>query len=112
VKSTVFVAVMAALLSVPALAKNDKDANGAESSAARPAKNVARGEQLPPGWQKKLNRVQRLEPDLYRLAEPVPDYLRLTLPVGKLGSVDVRLEGKIVRLDRATHEILNVFDIR
>ena len=72
-------------------------------------KKAASG-QLPPGWQKKLQKGRPLEPDLYRLAQPVPVSMRSTLPAGPKGSVVIRLDSKIVRLNGATHVILNVFD--
>ncbi len=105
-----FVVLLLALVSAqPVVAKSDR---GAESLPPGLQKKVARGGQLPPGWEKKLQKGKLLEPELYDLAQPVPDAIRVTLPVGPNGSVEIRLEGKIVRLHRATHEILDVFDIR
>ncbi len=107
----VLVVLMVALVSGPVMAKSDKGPHGAEPLPHGLAKKVARGGHLPPGWQKKLQKGKPLEPELYRLAQPVPDSIRVKLPVGPNGSVEIRLEGKIVRLHRATHEILDVFDI-
>jgi hypothetical protein len=108
---TVLVAVLAAAIAAPALAKNDKQ-QGAASLPPGLQKKVSRGGQLPPGWQKRLQKGRPLEAELYRQAEPVPEQLRLKLPVGEAGSIDIRLEGKIVRLERASREILDVFDIQ
>jgi len=106
--NTVVLALLAALLAAPVMAKNDKG----EELPPGLQKKVVRGGQLPPGWQKRLQKGKPLEAELYRAAEPVPEQLRLKLPIGPAGSVELRLEGKIVRIDRTTREILDVFDIR
>lgn len=106
-----FVPLLAALLCVPALAKDNRGQQGEEPLPPGLQKKVERGGRLPPGWQMKLQRGRVLEPDLYRLGEPVSAELRVKLPVGPAGSVEIRLESKIVRINRASHEILDVFDI-
>ena len=73
-------------------------------------KKAASG-RLPPGWEKKLQRGQMLSPEVYAVAEPLPAQLVAQLPIGPLGSVTVRVEGKIVRLLEATHEIIDILDL-
>jgi len=52
-----------------------------------------------------------LEPDLYRLAQPVPVAMRSHLPAGPKGSVVIRLDSKLVLLNGSNHVILDVFDV-
>lgn len=108
----IFVVMLAALLCTPAMAKSDKGQKGAEPLPQGMEKKAASGGQLPQGWQKKLQKGRPLEPDLYRMAQPVPVAMRSKLPAGPKGSVMIRLDSKIVRLNGATRVILDVFDIR
>lgn len=66
---------------------------------------------LPPGWERKLQRGQVLSPDLYALAEPLPPQLVAQLPIGPVGTLTVRVEGKLIRLLEATHEIIDILDL-
>lgn len=104
--------LLAALLCGPAIAKSDKGDHGAENLSPGMEKKVSRGGQLPPGWEKRLQKGKPLAPELYSRAQPVTDAMRVKLPVGPNGSMEIRLDGKIVRLHKATHEILDVFEIR
>ncbi len=99
------------LLSLSAQAKNPHS-EGVASDGLPPGleKKVARGGQLPPGWERKLKVGEPLERDLYRQAEPVSDSIKTQLPAGPAGSIEVKLEGKVVRLYKATREIINVFE--
>jgi hypothetical protein len=104
--------VSALLLSVPAQAKNPHSGEGA-SGGLPPGlqKKVARGGKLPPGWEKKLKIGHPLETDLYRQAAHVPESIKTRLPAGPAGTIEVKLEGKVVRLYKATREIINVFEL-
>ncbi|WP_160152257.1 hypothetical protein [Microbulbifer sp. ALW1] len=64
-------------------------------------KKVERGGELPPGWKKKLQRGYVLEDAIYRHAVIVQ-------PVDRHGLVTVRIEGELVRLVHATHEIVDI----
>lgn len=64
-------------------------------------KKVERGGELPPGWQKKLQVGTVLEPDIYSHAVVVK-------PLDKYGYVTVSIEGEVVRLIQATHEIVDI----
>ncbi|WGL15857.1 hypothetical protein PVT68_13890 [Microbulbifer bruguierae] len=64
-------------------------------------KKVERGGELPPGWKKKLVRGHVLEDTIYRHAVIVK-------PVDRHGLVTVRIEGELVRLIHATHEIVDI----
>lgn len=86
-----------ALASVNVQAKPDK------SKGLPPGlqKKVARGKALPPGWQKKLAVGQRMDKAVY-------DHGEVVVPVDKKGILTVRVEGKLVRLMSATHEIVEI----
>ncbi|MBI3851443.1 MAG: hypothetical protein HY298_14380 [Verrucomicrobia bacterium] len=75
------------------------------------AKKVARGGSLPPGWQNKLVKGEILSPEMYRQCDPLPDEVLVRLPPPPSGTVLVTIQGKVVRLVRATLEILDVFDV-
>jgi hypothetical protein len=76
------------------------------------AKKVARGGELPPGWQKKCVRGEILSEPVFKVSHPLPHELIVKLPPPPTGTIMVAIDGKIVRLAKATREILDVFDIR
>jgi hypothetical protein len=76
------------------------------------AKKVARGGDLPPGWQKKCVRGEILPEPVFKAAHPLPHELIVKLPPPPVGTITVAIDGKIVRLAKATREILDVFDVR
>lgn len=75
-------------------------------------KKISRGGSLPPGWQKKLEKGSILDDELFERAEPVSSSIRATLPLGDQGSIDLRLETKVIRLKAGSHEIEAIFDIK
>jgi len=75
------------------------------------AKKVARGGSLPPGWQKKCVRGEIMPPEVYRQCHPLPQEVVVKLPPPPPGTILVAVHGKIVRLIKASHEILDVFDV-
>jgi hypothetical protein len=108
--------VLAGLLLVaPVQAKNPHDDAGYQGgqSDLPPGlqKKVARGGSLPPGWQRKLQIGEPLEEGLYQRSRPVSDTLKASLPAGPAGTIEVKLEGKVVRLYEATREILDIFEL-
>lgn len=86
-------------------------ATGAGSAVAKPDKSgdlppglqkkVNRGGELPPGWKKKLRPGYVLEDAIYSHAV-------IVRPVDSRGIVTVRIEGELVRLMHATHEIVDI----
>jgi hypothetical protein len=74
-------------------------------------KKVARGKALPPGWQKKLNPGEVMDDDVFKVAVELPDELKKKLPKQADDTMLIRVEGKVVRVLKATKEILDVFDI-
>lgn len=69
------------------------------------------GKPLPPGWQKKCVPGQIMPPAVFEVAQPLPAPLVAKLPPPAPGVITVTVEGKVVRLLKATHEILDVFDV-
>lgn len=78
-------------------AKSDKE----QSLSPGLQKRIARGEQLPPGWQKKLNLGEKLDADIYHNAH-------IVVPVDHHGIITVQIEDKIVRLIKASREIVEI----
>jgi hypothetical protein len=75
------------------------------------AKKVARGGSLPPGWEKKCVSGQIMAPDIFALCHPLPPEITIKLPPPPHGTLIVAVHGKVFRLAKATHEILDVFDV-
>ena len=75
------------------------------------AKKVAAGGELPPGWQKKCVRGEVLPAVVFKHCHPLPHEILVKLPPPPHGTIMVAIDGKIVRLAKATHEILDVFDL-
>jgi hypothetical protein len=64
-------------------------------------KKAARGEPLPPGWQRKLAPGYQLPIHIYHHHEVVK-------PVDRDGLITVRIDGRLLRLVEATHEIIDI----
>jgi hypothetical protein len=77
------------------------------------AKKAARGGTLPPGWEKKCVAGETLPPEVYAECHPLPGELvvKLPPPPEPVLTVTVAVGGKVVRLVKATREILDVFDV-
>ena len=99
-------------LAVAAAPLHAKKPGSEESLPKGLQKKVARGGELPPGWQKKLQKGQVLDQTVVSHGEPVSSQIRVQLPIGDKGSMDITLDGKVIRLNEKTRQILNVFEIR
>jgi hypothetical protein len=75
------------------------------------AKKLVNGSDLPPGWQKKCVRGEVMPRLVYDSCHPLPKELIEKLPPQPPGTILVAVEGKVVRLAKATREILDVFGI-
>ncbi len=87
-----------------------------EGKRARPlppglARKAARGGKLPPGWEKKCVRGETMPVAVYEQSRPLPTELVVKLPPPPELTLTVAVDGKIVRLLKATHEIVDVFDV-
>jgi hypothetical protein len=74
-------------------------------------KKVARGGELPPGWQKKVARGEVLDVEVHANSEQLPLGVIEKLPSQPEGTEIIRVEGKIIRLIKATRTILDAFDL-
>lgn len=105
------VALLVALsMALPAEAKKPAAEGGDVPHGMQ--KKVARGGELPPGWQKRLKKGEVLAPEVVSHGEPVSEQLRVKLPVGEKGSIDITLDGKVIRLDEVSRKVLDVFEVR
>jgi hypothetical protein len=75
------------------------------------AKKVERGGDLPPGWQRKCVPGAVIHPDVYKRCEPLPQEVVVKLPPPPPDTIVVTIEGRVLRLARATLEILDVFEV-
>ena len=66
-------------------------------------KKLEKGQALPPGWEKKLVVGNHLEQDIYRQGD-------IVIPLDSRGLLTIRLEGKLVRLVKATREIVEILE--
>ncbi len=89
--------ISAALISSPVYAK--KDRGGSLPPGLQ--KKIARGGALPPGWQKKLQKGATMQRDVYNQGAIIK-------PVDAAGVITIRIDGKIIRLMKATREIVDI----
>ena len=108
---TLVTALMVSLLVVASPVHAKKPGSDENALPKGLQKKVARGGELPPGWQKKLRKGEVLDQSVLEKAEPVPKQVRVKLPIGEQGSVDISIDGKVIRMDERTRKILDVFDI-
>lgn len=97
-KKIAIITGMAALIALPAAGVMAKPHDDLPQGLKKKAE---RGGELPPGWKKKLQRGAILEPEIYRHGVIVK-------PVDSHGIVTVSIEGELVRLVHATHEIVDI----
>ncbi|WP_319380978.1 hypothetical protein [Thiomicrorhabdus sp.] len=86
----------------------DDDSSQAIGSSGKPLppglqKNAERGKPLPPGWQKKLRKGDVLGDDIYRRGQVV-------VPLGKDGSISIKVDGTIIRMMEKTRRILDIIE--
>lgn len=75
------------------------------------AKKLERGGKLPPGWQKKCVAGEIMPPAVYDQCHALPPDLVVKLPPPPEPTLTVTVGGKIVRILKASREILDVFDV-
>lgn len=94
------VLVLALMVSQPGMAKppgGGHDQKGVPSHGHAQQGPQKHG-RLPPGWQKKLSKGARIDPDIYRYAVPLSRVEIGRLPPLPGGMIQVRIEDRIVRL--------------
>ncbi len=75
------------------------------------AKKVARGGKLPPGWQRKCVVGEIMPAEVYDQCHALPPEVLVKMPPPPEPTLTVTIGGKVVRLLKATREILDVFDV-
>ena len=64
-------------------------------------KKAAKGKELPPGWKMKLSKGSKLDKAVY-------DQGKVVVPIDDKGIITLRVEDKMIRLFKATREIVEV----
>ena len=82
------------------------EANPGERERLPPG--LAKKHKIPPGWEKKIGRGQRIPDDVWEHRVPVPHDVILKLPVPPPpGVVLVRVENHVLKVVEKTHEVLD-----
>jgi hypothetical protein len=74
-------------------------------------KKTAPDGDLPPGWTAKCVPGMIMSKEMYRYCHRLPQELVWKLPPAPAGTILVCLDGQVVRLVKATREILDVFEV-
>lgn len=98
---------------VQSYVRNSGEKHGGRAKGLPPglSKKVARGGKLPPGWQDKCVVGEIMPPVVYEQCHPLPPEVVLKMPPPPEPTLTVTIGGKVVRLLKATREILDVFDV-
>lgn len=81
----------------------------AERNALPPG--LAKQGKVPPGWQKKLARGQRIPDDIWVHRVPLPHEILIQLPPPPPGVAIFRIHDRVVRVVEKTHELLDEFGL-
>jgi hypothetical protein len=103
INNIIIFAVLASFIAAPVYAKKDKDKDKGNQLPPGLQKKAEKGKPLPPGWQKKLAKGEIMDKDVYRQSQ-------IVVPVDSHGLVTVRIEGKLVKLYKATREIVEILE--
>jgi hypothetical protein len=98
----------------PAFSEHDRDEissyfGGHPDARKQLPPGLAKQNKIPPGWQKKLERGQRIPDDVWAHRVPLPRDLKLGET--KLGVIHVRIEDRIVKVAEKTREVLDVLNL-
>lgn len=72
---------------------------------------LAKKNKIPPGWQKKLARGERIPDDVWSHRVPLPREIDSKLPRLEDGVVRVRIDDRVVRVAERTREVLDVIEL-
>lgn len=97
IKLIVSLFIIAGFLVAPVQAKQDKH----KRLPPGLQKKMERGGTLPPGWEKKLRKGAVLEKNVY-------DHGAIVAPLDKKGIVTIKVDHKVIRLYKATREIVEI----
>lgn len=93
--------ITSCLMTGTAQAKNDNNKDRALPPGLQ--KKAENGQSLPPGWQKKLAKGEKMDDAVYEKGE-------IIIPINKHGEITLRVDDKVVRLYKATREIIEVLN--
>ena len=68
---------------------------------------LAKQNKIPPGWQKKIGRGQRIPDDIWLHRVPLPHEILVKLPPPPPGVIHVRIEDHVLKVIEKTHEVLD-----
>ena len=68
---------------------------------------LARKNKIPPGWQKKIARGQRIPDDVWAYRVPLPHEILVRLPPPPPGVIHVRIQDHVLKVVEKTHEVLD-----
>ena len=68
---------------------------------------LAKQNKIPPGWQKKIGRGQRIPDDIWAFRVPLPPDIVVKLPPPPPGVIHVRIEDHVLKVIEKTHEVLD-----
>ncbi len=99
IKHAITFIILIGLMASPVDAEKDKG----EKKKLPPGlqMNVERGKPLPPGWQKKIAKGEILDNNIFLQGQ-------IVVPVDSDGLITIQIEGKLVRLYKATREIVEI----
>jgi hypothetical protein len=97
--------LVASLSAFPVCAKNDKGNKGAKGKNVTHGlqKKISRGKPLPPGWEKRLAKGNLLGKDIFEAGKVI-------VPVDNKGIMTIKVEGKAIKLFKATREIVDILE--
>lgn len=72
---------------------------------------LAKKNKVPPGWQKKLRRGERIPDDIWVHRVPLPHEILSRLPPPPPGVIHVRIHDRVLRVVEKTHELLDEFGL-
>jgi len=99
IKTIVTAVILTGLIISPVYAKNIKNKQLPPGLQKKANKGVA----LPPGWQKKLAKGEIMDKAVYQQSKVI-------VPVDSRGLITVRIEGKLIKLFKATREVVEVLE--
>jgi len=81
------------------------DSHPAERERLPPG--LAKKNKIPPGWQKKIARGERIPDDVWAYRVPLPHDILIKLPPPPPGVIHVRIEDHVFKVIEKTHEVLD-----
>lgn len=68
---------------------------------------LAKKGKIPPGWEKKIGRGQRIPDDIWAFRVPLPHEVLVKLPPPPPGVIHVRIQDRVLKVIEKTHEVLD-----